>query len=416
MKKNVVEIEIKLEKEWKECLDKAFKKKAKDVAVDGFRKGSVPKDVYLKKFGIESLYMDAVDASVNIAYKKALEGKELIPAIEPQTDVKDISEDSITFKFTVITKPEITLGEYKNLGIEKDKAKVEAKEVDEEISKLQNQMADLVTKKSGVIAKGDTAIIDFKGTVDGEALDGGSAENYSLEIGSNSFIPGFEEGLIGKKTNETCTLNLKFPEDYVESLKGKDVVFEVTIHEVKERVVPEVNEEFFKDLGYDDVKTIDELKKKIKSELLEKKEHELEDAYLEKCLEKAASNMKVDINEEIIDDEVHHMIHQYEEQLKMQGLDLNKFYEITGQSHEDLHKQMTPEAEKRVKYRYLIEAIAEAEKIDFTKKEVEAEAKKMADNYGITVDELIKAYGSIDIVKYDMTMHKALEIIKEGNK
>ena len=415
MEKNVHEIEIKLNNEWEKCLDNAFKKKVKEVKIDGFRKGSCPKDIYIKKYGIESLYMDAVDEAVSIGYKKVLEDNKLNPIIEPKVDVKNISEKEITFAFTIITKPEITLGEYKNLGIKKEKAKVTNEEIENEIKKLQDQMADLVIKEEGIIADGDTAIIDFKGTVDGAPLEGGSAENFSLEIGSKSFIPGFEEGLIGHKTGETVTLNLKFPKDYVENLKNKDVTFEVKINEVKVRVLPDINEDFFKDLGYDDIKTKEELEEKIKKDLLSGKEAKIADEHLDKCLDKACENMKVTINDEIVDDEIHRMIHQYEEQLKMQGLDLNKYFELTGDNEEGLHNKMHGEALKRVKYRFLIEEVAKNENIDFTKEEVEAKAKEMAENYGISVDELIKAYGTIDIVKYDMTMHKALEIIKENN-
>ena len=415
MEKNVHEIEIKLNNEWEKCLDDAFKKKVKEVKVDGFRKGSCPKDIYIKKFGIESLYMDAVDEAVSIGYKKVLEDNKLNPIIEPKVDIKNISENEITFTFTIITKPEITLGEYKNLGIKKEEAKVTKEEIANEIKKMQDQMADLVIKEEGIIADGDTAVIDFKGTIDGTPLEGGSAENFSLEIGSKSFIPGFEEGLIGHKTGETVILNLKFPKDYVENLKDKDVTFEVKINEVKVRVLPEINEDFFKDLGYEDIKTKEELEEKIKKDLLNGKEAKIVDEHLDKCLDKACENMKVTINDEIVDDEIHRMIHQYEEQLKMQGLDLNKYFELTGDNEEGLHNKMHGEALKRVKYRFLIEEVAKKENIEFTKEEVEAKAKEMAENYGISVDELIKAYGTIDIVKYDMTMHKALEIIKENN-
>ena len=415
MEKNVHEIEIKLNNEWEKCLDDAFKKKVKEVKVDGFRKGSCPKDIYIKKFGIESLYMDAVDEAVSIGYKKVLEDNKLNPIIEPKVDIKNISENEITFTFTIITKPEITLGEYKNLGIKKEEAKVTKEEISNEIKKMQDQMADLIIKEEGIIASGDTAVIDFKGTIDGTPLEGGSAENFSLEIGSKSFIPGFEEGLIGHKTGETVILNLKFPKDYVENLKDKDVTFEVKINEVKVRVLPEINEDFFKDLGYDDIKTKEELEEKIKKDLLSGKEAKIADEHLDKCLDKACENMKVTINDEIVDDEIHRMIHQYEEQLKMQGLDLNKYFELTGDNEEGLHNKMHGEALKRVKYRFLIEEVAKKENIEFTKEEVEAKAKEMAENYGISVDELIKAYGTIDIVKYDMTMHKALEIIKENN-
>lgn len=415
MEKNVHEIEIKLTTEWEKCLDNAFKKKSKEVKVDGFRKGSCPKDIYIKKFGIESLYMDAVDEAVGLGYKKALDDNKFSPIIEPKVDIKNISATEIEFKFTIIEKPEITLGEYKNLGIKKETAKVSKEEIEEEIKRMQDQMADLVVKEKGTVENGDTAIIDFKGTVDGTPLEGGSAENYSLEIGTHSFIPGFEEGLVGHKTGEIVTLNLKFPEDYVENLKGKEVTFEVKINEVKVRVLPEINEEFFKDLGYENVKTKAELEDVIKENIKKEKEAKLADEHLDKCLNKACENMKVTINDEIVDDEIHRMIHQYEQQLKMQGLDLHKYFELTGDSEEGLHKKMEGEALKRVQYRFLIEAVAEKEKIEFTKEEIDAKAKEMAENYGISVEELIKAYGTIDVVKYDMTMHKALEIIKENN-
>ena len=413
--KNVKKIEIKLEKEWVESLDAVFKKKNKDVKIDGFRKGMASKEIYLKHFGIESLYGDAIDACIGIAYKKALEKNKLVPVIEPSVDVTGISDTNVIFEFTIITKPEITLGDYKNLGIKKEEAKVSKKEIDEEIKKLQDKFADLIVKEDGIIEEGNTVVIDFKGTVDGEPLEGGSAENYSLEIGTHSFIPGFEEGLVGHKTGDIVTLNLKFPEDYVENLKGKDVVFEVKVNEVKVRVLPEINEEFFKDLEYNDVKTKEELENKVKEELQKEEQAKLDDIHLDKVLDKAMENMKIELNEEIVDDEIHRMIHEYERQLKMQGLDMNKYFELTGDTEEGLHKKMEGEATKRVKCRYLIEEVAKKENIDFTKEEVDAKAKEMAENYGITVDELIKAYGTIDVVKYDMTMHKALEIIKENN-
>lgn len=415
MKKNVHEIEIKLDKEWIECLDKTFKKKAKDVKVDGFRKGSVPKDIYIKKFGIESLYPDAANEAIQIAYKKILDEQKIVPVIEPTVDITGISDGNIILKFTFITHPEVTLGEYKNLGLKKDKVTVTAKEINDEIEHLRSHMADVVVKENGVIAEGDTAVINFKGYVDGKALDGGSGENFPLEIGSHSFIPGFEEGLIGLKAGEKKTLNLKFPENYMEDLKNKDVKFEVEVMEVKTRSLPEINEDFFADLGYKDVKTLEDLKKKIKEDLTEEKKHMADDKFLDECLEKAAGNLKVDINEEIIDAEVHRMIDEYANQLAHQGLDINKYYEITGTNEEALHKQMIPEATKRVKYRYLIEAISDAEKIDFKESEVDKRAKEMADNYGITVDELLKAYGSKDIVKYDMKMRRAMEILTESN-
>ena len=415
MKKNVHEIEIKLDKEWVSVLDAIFKKKNKETKIDGFRKGAAPKEVYLKHFGIESLYMDAVDASISVAYKKVLDENKLIPVVEPKVDVTGISDSNVIFKFTIITKPEVTLGEYKNLKVKKDKVTVSDEEINHEIDHLREHLADVVVKENGEITEGDTAVIDFTGFVDGKELEGGKGENFPLEIGSHSFIPGFEEGLVGLKAGEEKTLELKFPENYIEDLKGKDVTFKVKVNEVKTRVLPDINEDFFKDLGYEDVKTEDELKAKIKEEIKHQKEHQAEDVFVDKCLEAAAKNMKIDINEEIIDDEVHRMIDQYAQQLQMQGMNIEDYYKMTGTKEEDLHKMMAPEAEKRVKYRYLLEGIADAESLKFTEEEIKARAEEMASQFGVSVEELVKIYGSMDIIEYDLKMHKALEILKENN-
>ncbi len=414
MKKNVHEIEIKVEgKEWESCLDKSFKKKNKEVKIDGFRKGTAPKEVYLKKFGIDSLYMDAIDYAVDNAYQKVLKDNKFTPVLEPKLDVKTIDEKSVTFLFTIITKPEIKLGEYTNLKVKKETPKVTKEEIETEIENLRNQFAEISLKdEKESIAEKDTAVINFKGYVDGKELEGGSGENFPLEIGSKTFIPGFESGLIGLKKGDKKTLELTFPEDYAQDLGGKSVKFDVEIMEIKTRVLPDMNEDFFQDLGYDKVTNEEELKSEVEKVIKDRKEKEMEDKYLDDCLEKAAENMTIDLNDEIIDDEIHRMIHQFEEQLKMQGLSLEQYAQFTGVDHEKLHEQMKPEAIKRVKYRYLLEEVAETEKIDFTEKEVEEKANEMAENYGITKEELIKAYGSLDIVKYDMKMREAMEKIR----
>lgn len=414
--KNVHEIEIKLEGEsWTKCLDNAFKKKNKEVKIDGFRKGAAPKEVYLKKYGIESLYNDAINEAINVAYEKLLNENKLVPVIEPAVDVTGISDGSVIFKFKIITKPEIKLSSYKNLGVKKETIKVSKEELNSEIENLRSQLAEVVIKENGKVANGDTVVIDFDGFVDGKELDGGKGENYPLEIGSHTFIPGFEEGLVGKKTNDKVELNLKFPENYVENLKNKDVLFKVTIHEIKTRVLPELNEDFYKDLGLD-VKTKEEFENEVKKTIKERKEHEVEDKFTDDLLEAASKKLEVEINPEILSEEVHRMIDNYAHQLSHQGIDINEYYKITGTTHETLHKQMEPEALKRLKYRYIIETIAEKEKIDFTEKEVEKKAKEMAENYGITLDDLINAYGTLEVVKYDMRMHKALEILRDSNK
>ena len=413
MKKNVHEIEITIEgKKWTDCLDAAFNKKRKDIKLDGFRKGSVPKDIYLKKVGVESLYMDAIDAAVGIAYKEALDKEKLIPVIEPKMDVTNVSKDAVTFKFVIVTKPEIKLGEYKNLGVKKDDNKVSKKELDEEIKALQTRCAEIVPKEKGKAENGDTAVIDFIGYVDGQELEGGKGENYPLELGSNTFIPGFEDAVVGMEIGTEKSVDLRFPENYTENLKNKDVTFKIKLQGLKQRILPEINEEFFKDLGYDDVKTKEEFTKKVETEIKERKAKTIEDKYLNDCLDKAAANMKVDLNDEIIDDEVHHMIHQFEDQLRMQGLNLEQYMEFTGETHEDLHKKMEKEAAKRVQYRYLLEEVIEKEKIEVSDKDAKEEVKKLAKEYSMKPEEVETQIGGLEMIKYDLKMRRAMDIIK----
>ncbi len=412
MAQNVKEVEVKLTKEWTNAIDKAFEAEKKDIKVDGFRKGAVPKDIYLKKFGIESLYDKAINVVMDEAYKKAMEESKVVPVIQPSVDITGISDTNIIFKFKFVSKPEVTLGKYKKLGLKKEKASVSKEELEKEIEALKLRFAEAVVKK-GKVENGDTAVIDFKGFVDNEELEGGSGNDFPLEIGSNSFIPGFEEKLIGSKAGDNLTLDLKFPENYVEHLKNKDVTFEVLVKEVTTKKLPELGIEFYKDLGYEDISTEEEFKTKVKESIKNSKESEINNKFIDLCLEEACKNMKVEINDEIVHEEIHRMIHQYEDQLKMQGMDLNTYFQMTGTTQEDLDKQMKPEALKRVKYRYLLEEVAKLENFEFTDKEVDKKIEELATNYGITPEELIKAYGDKEVIKYDMKMHKAIETLTE---
>lgn len=415
MKKNVKEIEISIEgKEWETALDKAFNVKKKDLKLDGFRKGAVPKDVYIKKVGLESLFMDAVDLCVNDAYKKIMEENELKPVCEPSVDITHICDHDVTFKFTVVERPEIKLGKYKNLGIKKDDPKVTKEEIENEIKTLRDKYADITEDNEASVETGFTAIINFTGIVDGKELEGGKGENYPLEIGSNTFIPGFESGLVGMKVNDEKVLNLKFPDDYVDNLKGKEVEFTVKVVGVKKRVLPELNEDFYKDLGYENVKTQNELESEISKHLLEHKESDAENRYVDELLKKATENLEVDINEEIISDEVNRILNQYRQQLQMQGLTLEQYLEFTKSNIESLKKMMEPEAINRIKSRYLLEEIAEIEKVEVTEDEVKVEITKMAEMYGTTEEELLKMIGDKDMVAYDLKMRKAIEILKNN--
>ncbi|MBQ4030600.1 MAG: trigger factor [Bacilli bacterium] len=410
--KNVHDIDVELKgKDWESVLDAAFKKKVKDIRIDGFRKGKCPKNVYLQKFGIESLYMDAVDIAAGDAYNKALRDGNLIPVCEPKMDVTEIDKEHIKFKFTIITRPEVKLGKYKDLGVKKDEIKVSKKEIDEEVQKLASRLAEIIVKEDGEVVEGNTAVIDFEGFVDGKPLDGGSGQNYPLEIGSHTFIPGFEEGLVGMKVGEEKELNLKFPEEYTKELAGKEVKFKVTVREIKERVLPELNKEFYEDLGFDDIDNEEDFRKEVKKAIEAKKGEEANNKYLDDVLEAASKNMEIELNPEIVDDEVHRMINQFAEQLRMQGLTMEQYFQFTGGSEEDMHKKMEPEAEKRVKYRYLIEEVAEKEKIEVTDEEAEKEADEMAQQYAVSKEEFLSHFGGLETVKYDLRMKKALKVL-----
>ena len=315
--------------------------------------------------------------------------------------------------FTFTTKPEVKINKYTKLGVKKDSSKVTDKEVKEEIEKARKEYADLEVKE-GKIEKGDIAIIDYEGFDGDTAFEGGKADNYSLEIGSNTFIPGFEDALIGLKAGDKKDVKLTFPKDYhAKDLAGKDVVFKVTVNEVKTKVYPELNEEFFLDLGMEDVKTTEEFEKKVKESLEAQKEYDAENKYIDELFEALLKETTVDIPHELIHEEIDQMVSQYEERLKMQGITLEQFFKYTNSSMEELKSQMHEEAEKRVKLRFAIEEIIDLEKIDATDEEAEKDAEEKSKKHNMTKDEYIKAFGGIEMLKYDIKVQKVLDILKK---
>lgn len=401
-------------KKWEEALDKALEKALAKADMPGFRKGHVPKDVFLKKYGKESLYMDAANESLNEAYAELFKkNKDLEIVAEPEINIKDINEKGIEFEFTLTLKPEVKLGKYTGLNVKKESTKVTKEEINKTIEEMRNRYAENRVKK-GNVAKGDIAVIDFEGFKDGVAFPGGKGENYSLEIGSNTFIPGFEDQLIGMKKGEEKEIEVTFPKDYqAEELKGAKATFKVKVNEVKEIVIPELDKDFFEDLGMEGVDSKETLEAEVKKTIEARKEQDAENKYIDDLLEAAAKNTKVDIPHVMIHEEAHRMVHQYEETLRMQGLTLEQFYQFTHSDENALMEQMEPEAEKRVKYRLMLEAIAKAEKIEPTKKEVEEEADRLAKQYEMSKDEFLKAFGGIEMVEYDIKMRNAMETLKK---
>ncbi len=415
--KNVKEITIKIEgKEWQDALDKAFEKANKKVKIDGFRQGKAPKEVFIKKYGEESLFMDAADLVLQPAYQKMLyENKDVEIVAQPEVALKSISKDGVEFVFTITTKPEVKLGKYKKLGVKKEKVEVTKEEIENALNETLNRYAENVVKE-GKVENGDIAIIDFEGFKDGVAFEGGKGENYSLTIGSNTFIPGFEDQIIGMSKDEEKDINVTFPEDYhSEDLKGQKVVFKVKVNEIKTTKIPELDKDFFEDLAMEGIDSKESLEKQLEENIKAHKEQHAEDHYIDELLKKGIENMEVDIPEAMINEELDRMIRQYEENLKMQGLTLQQFYQFTNSDEAALKDQMREEAEKRVASRLLLEAIKVEEKIEIADDEAKKEAEELAKKYNMEKDEFLKLFGGIEMVKYDMEMRRAIEILKENN-
>lgn len=415
--KNVKEITIKIEgKEWEDALDKAFEKANKKVKIDGFRQGKAPKEVFIKKYGEESLFMDAADLVLQPAYQKMLdENKDVEIVAQPEVALKSISKDGVEFVFTITTKPEVKLGKYKKLGVKKEKVEVTKEEIESALNETLNRYAENVVKE-GKVENGDIAIIDFEGFKDGVAFEGGKGENYSLTIGSNTFIPGFEDQIIGMSKDEEKDINVTFPEDYhSEDLKGQKVVFKVKVNEIKTTKIPELDKDFFEDLAMEGIDSKESLEKQLEENIKAHKEQHAEDHYIDELLKKGIENMEVDIPEAMINEELDRMIRQYEENLKMQGLTLEQFYQFTNSDEAALKDQMKEEAEKRVASRLLLEAIKVEEKIEIADDEAKKETEELAKKYNMEKDEFLKLFGGIEMVKYDMEMRRAIEILKENN-
>lgn len=416
---NKKELTIKIEgTEWTTAVDKAFKEKVKTVTVDGFRKGKCPRDIFEKKYGKETLYIDAAEKLLGTAFNRVMEeNKDIIPVTQPRVDIKSIDETGVEFVFTIITAPEVTVKKYKGLKVKKDEVEVTQEEIEHELSHLLEKYTELVVKEDGIVENGNVAIIGFEGFKDGVAFEGGKGENYSLEIGSHTFIPGFEEQLVGMKSGEEKDINVTFPEDYgATDLAGKDVVFKVKVNEVKAKETRELDKDFFEDLGMDGIDTKEKLEEEIKNNIQANKEMDAENKYIDALLSEISKNVEVEIPEEMVDDEIHHMIHKFEDQLKMQGLSLDMYYQFTGSDEKALHSQMEKEAYEHILYRLTLEEILKLEKVEVTDQEVEEEIKSLANKYSMKEEELLKAIGSKEMIHYDLEMRKVIEILKEANK
>lgn len=401
----------------KPALDQAFNKIKKDLNVPGFRKGHLPRPIFNQKFGEEVLYEDALNIVLPAAYEAAVAELDLAVVAQPKIDVVSMEKGKDwEISAEVVTKPEVKLGEYKDLAVEVEASKeVTDEEVDAKIERERQNLAELVVKEDAAV-EGDTVVIDFVGSVDGVEFDGGKGENFSLELGSGQFIPGFEDQLVGTKAGETKNVEVTFPEDYqAEELAGKAATFLTTVHEVKSKEVPALDDELAKDID-EEVETLDELKAKYRKELEAAKEIAFDDAVEGAAIELAVANAEiVELPEEMVHDEVHRAMNEFMGNMQRQGISPEMYFQLTGTTQEDLHKQYESEADKRVKTNLVIEAIAKAEGFEATDEEIEKEINDLATEYNMPVEQ-VRTLLSADMLKHDIAMKKAVEVITETAK
>ena len=418
-KKNVnkVEVTVKIEGEvWKKALDQAFQKKVKDIKMDGFRPGHVPRAIFEKKFGIASLFPDAADLVLQDAYTKALEEKKVVPVVQPQVALNQVDENGVEFIFTIITKPDVKVNQYKDLHVTKEEVQVTKEEIEHELAHLLERYTELEVK-DGQVAEGDVAIIDFEGFKDGVPFDGGKGENYSLEIGSHTFIPGFEEQLVGMKAGEEKDIKVTFPEDYHEaSLKGQEVTFHVKVNDIKHKVQRELDEEFFEDLGMEGVNSKETLEQELEANIRAQKDMDAENKYVDRLFEEIAKHVEVEIPEEMVEEEIDRLLNRFRQQMQMQGISLDMYYQFTKTTEQDLRNQMEKDAYQNVLYRLMLEEILNMEKIEVSNEEADKEAEELAKKYQMPKEEFLKAFGGIEMVQYDLEMRKLVELLKEYNK
>ena len=399
------------------ALDQAFNKVKKNLNAPGFRKGHMPRAVFNQKFGEEALYDDALNAILPAAYEAAIAELGLDVVAQPKIDVKSIEKgQDWTLTAEVVTKPEVTLGAYKDLEVSVEASKeVTDEEVDAKLENERRNLAELVVKE-GAAENGDTVVIDFVGSVDGVEFDGGKGENHSLELGSGQFIPGFEDQLVGAKAGDEVEVKVTFPEDYQASdLAGKAAVFVTKVNEVKAKEVPALDDELAKDLD-DEVDTLDELKAKYRKELEAAKEIAFDDAVEGAALDLAVENAEiVELPAEMVEDEVHRAMNEFMGNMQRQGISPEMYFQITGTTQEDLHKQYEADADKRVKTNLVIEAVAAAEGFDATEEEIQKEINDLAAEYNMEVSQ-VSALLSPEMLKHDITMKKAVEVITSTAK
>ena len=398
-------------------IDEAFVETRKKITVPGFRKGRVPRQIFNQMYGEESLYQDALNKVLPDAYSAAVKETGIKPVDQPKIDIKSMEKGQPwTLTAEVAVEPEVKLGDYKGMEVPEQDTTVSDADVDSEIEKKRQQQAELVLKEDKPAAKGDTVVIDYEGSIDGKKFDGGSADNYSLELGSGSFIPGFEDQLVGANSGDDVDVKVTFPEDYhAKELAGKEALFKVKVHEIKEKQLPELDDDFAKDVD-EDVDTLDELKDKTRKQLQEQKDNQAKGAIEDAAIEKAVANAEIeDIPQAMLDDDTNRQMQQYLAGMQQQGISPQMYFQITGTKEDDLKKQFANDAEQRVKTNLVLEAIVDDAKLEASEDEIKDEVKDLAKQYGMEEDAVEKAL-SKDMLSHDIKIKKAVDLVADSAK
>lgn len=412
---NRVQLEVAVDGEaFKNAINKVYKKQVKNINIPGFRKGKVPKAVVEKMYGKEVFYEDAMQELYPKALQDAADEAGLrVVNDKIDLDVTEVSEDGFTFKATVTTYPEISVADYKGIEVEAVSAEVTDEKINEEIDKARQRASSVATVDDRAAQDGDITVIDFEGFKDGEPFEGGKAENYSLTLGSGNFIPGFEEQIVGHSTDEEFTINVTFPEEYqVEELAGAPVEFKIKLHEIKTRILPELDDEFVKDVS-ESASTVDEYKEEVSKELAETLAKERENDIENKLVDALVEKVEGEIPDAMYDNKVTDMMKEFEMRLNQQGLNINTYMQYTGMTEDVMREQYHDEAVKRVKIRLALEKIAEVENISADDEAVEAEFKKLADMYKMDVDKVKSLIPASELAK-DKAVEMAMDLVKES--
>ena len=400
---------------WKKAQEKAFKKVSANVKVDGFRPGKAPEAMLRKRVDNMKVIDEAINDLLPTLYKDVLDNEDVKPMAQPKVEVTKLSDTDLEVKFTIVVSPEVELGEYKGLKIGKEEPKVTAKDVNAAIEALQKQNATLVVK-DGAAELGDTIVMDFVGSVDGVPFEGGAAENHELELGSGQFIPGFEDQCVGLKAGEKKDINVTFPENYTPELKGKAAVFAITCHEVKAKKIPELNDEFVKDLSIPEVNTIDELKAHKEKELLEQKKAEARRAYLGKVVAAIAEKSKISIPDEIIDEQVSSRRKDIENRMKQSGLTLDQYLSILGQKEEEFMAKLKEDSKADFTRYLVVDKVGQVENIVVTDEDVDVEMAKIADQYKMKLEDVKKALANqLGEYRYNIRMNRVEDFLFANN-